>query len=429
MNKIIYLLFVSIFIAKPSLALNIIQSNATTSSVATPILSGFAKNLPLKTVLKIIVPPYWNISATGDILEVPVTWKGGQNWIDSLTTIAAGHNLVINRDAKSKQITIIGFKKEPDFTILPTPKGSANIPSVPQNSLKKVTLPNPLKTNKTPIKTNTSALVYQPVTNKLPSPNTIKPFNIITNNKVICNIDCQKEALKLENYYKLKSLFSDLLNDFDYIFDRLEITKEYRKDSNTVRLNFSFNGVNKNEDMKYKSFKSFIVFTSNSAYSPFFKPEQFSTILDWYIKNFIHPKKPVSTKVLIKDLTLIKNNPTKSPTPQKILSQTKKNINSSMGSVKKSKSFLVNKYYVAKQGMMLSEVIHSWGEMNNISLIWNASNDFKVYKEIRFFSNFLQATNDIIQFYNNTSNPLQFRFFTKNKTILVEDLSIIHRRK
>jgi hypothetical protein len=380
--------------------LNIIQTNTNTpTSTSGPIISGFAKNLPLKTVLMIVVPPYWSISATDEVLKKTVSWSGGTDWVSSLNTIADEYNLLVTRDAKTKSIKIIEIKTSPSFITTPTP----------------ITTPAPVATP-TPITTPAPVVLRTPITTTTPAVPTIKPA---------CVTGCNKPIVieKYNQLTKLQTIFGKLLTDFNFIFEDLIVSKSIQDTSNTVRFDFSFNGMKKDASVRYKNFSSFFVFTKKSVYAPMFASFEIPVILDWYATHFTHPSANIPKPVLIKDLVLLDS------ATEKVSTITNNIIKKELNVSKKLPSFLHNRYYTAKTGEMLSAVLSDWSESNDVTVIWNATNDFKIFKEIKMFGNLLASTNTIIKFYNNTSNPLQTRFFTKNKTFLVEDLAIIHRSK
>ena len=71
-------------------------------------LSGFAKDLPLLSVLKQITPNGWIVKKTGlkeEAVDVnmPVSWQGGKNWLETLKDISANHklNFLVNWDKKT----------------------------------------------------------------------------------------------------------------------------------------------------------------------------------------------------------------------------------------------------------------------------------------------------------------------------------------
>ena len=460
--------------------LNIIQTNTNSApSNSGPIISGFAKNLPLKTVLMIVVPPYWSISATDEILKKTVSWSGGSDWVTSLNTIADEYNLLVTRNANTKSIKIIEIKTSPSFISIPESTTQPNKPitkptTIPTKEVLQKTiamLPNPPAIHSVPVIINANeptqkSITIEPcvsgcdksiatktpnqfvklqtlfsdlltdfdlypkdtaVTKTAPSVPVIINANVPTQKSNMiepCVSGCGKPIIiqKYNQLSKLQTIFGRLLTDFNFIYEDLIVTKTTQESSNTVRFDFAFNGMKKDASVKYMNFSSFFVFTKSSVYAPMFKPFEFPVILDWYSSNFTHPAL-VTKPVMIKDLVLLDLTNKEPSTVIKDVVSKKLKIS------KKTPSFLQNKYYTAKDGEMLSSVLKSWSKLNNVSLIWNATNDFKVFKEIKLFGNLLSSTDTIIRFYNNTSNPLQTRFFTKNKTFLIEDLSIIHRSK
>lgn len=71
-------------------------------------LKGFAKELPLITVLKQVTPNGWIVKKNdteGNKLDVqmPVSWTGGDNWVNTLTKISQDNflNTVVNWDDKT----------------------------------------------------------------------------------------------------------------------------------------------------------------------------------------------------------------------------------------------------------------------------------------------------------------------------------------
>lgn len=74
-------------------------------------LQGFADELPLITVLKQITPNGWIVRKNDNIghpvnVHKPVSWKGGQTWVNTLSTLAANNNLDILVNWSENTITI-----------------------------------------------------------------------------------------------------------------------------------------------------------------------------------------------------------------------------------------------------------------------------------------------------------------------------------
>ncbi len=72
------------------------------------LLKGFAKDLPLITVMKQITPNGWIVKKNdteGNKVDIqkPVSWEGGKTWIETLTVISKTYNLnaLVNWDEKA----------------------------------------------------------------------------------------------------------------------------------------------------------------------------------------------------------------------------------------------------------------------------------------------------------------------------------------
>lgn len=74
-------------------------------------LKGFAKDLPLITVMKQITPNGWIVKKSdteGSKVDIqkPVSWEGGNNWVETLATVAKTNNLNALVNWNEKVITL-----------------------------------------------------------------------------------------------------------------------------------------------------------------------------------------------------------------------------------------------------------------------------------------------------------------------------------
>lgn len=90
-------------------------------------------------------------------------------------------------------------------------------------------------------------------------------------------------------------------------------------------------------------------------------------------------------------------------------------------------SFLKTTEYRASTGDSLKDTISAWATTNNISVLWRASADFTIKSQLVINNNFLSSVDQMLAFYIYSTNPLQYRYFTKNNILLVEDVRIIYR--
>lgn len=84
---------------------------ASKDKVNSTPLQGFADELPLLTVLKQITPNGWIVRKNDTVghpvnVQKPVSWKGGQTWVNTLGTIASTNNLDIIVDWNENTITV-----------------------------------------------------------------------------------------------------------------------------------------------------------------------------------------------------------------------------------------------------------------------------------------------------------------------------------
>jgi hypothetical protein len=85
---------------------NVAQVGTPDDSVNKP-LKGFAKDLPLVTVLKQITPSGWVAKKDGPVdVNQTASWEGGSNWVDTLSQLAQNNNFsaIINWDKKELRI-------------------------------------------------------------------------------------------------------------------------------------------------------------------------------------------------------------------------------------------------------------------------------------------------------------------------------------
>lgn len=87
----------------------------STDKVNTTPLQGFADDLPLLTVLKQITPNGWIVrkddNASSPVnVQRPVSWKGGQSWVNTLATIANNNNLDVLVNWNENTITVSNAK-------------------------------------------------------------------------------------------------------------------------------------------------------------------------------------------------------------------------------------------------------------------------------------------------------------------------------
>ena len=81
----------------------------TPGGVLTP-LKGFAKDLPLVTVLRQITPNGWIVKkAENDNLnvEMPISWEGGSSWIETLGKIVNNYPVSANINWNTREITVM----------------------------------------------------------------------------------------------------------------------------------------------------------------------------------------------------------------------------------------------------------------------------------------------------------------------------------
>lgn len=89
-----------------SSASNVAQVGTPDDSINKP-LKGFAKDLPLVTVLKQITPSGWVAKKDGPVdVSQTASWEGGSNWVDTLNQVANNNNFsaIINWDKKELKI-------------------------------------------------------------------------------------------------------------------------------------------------------------------------------------------------------------------------------------------------------------------------------------------------------------------------------------
>lgn len=82
-----------------------------------PLLKGFAKDLPLITVMRQVTPSGWKVKKD-DSSENPlnvntmISWQGGKNWVDTLESIAVENDLNIKLDWDSKELVLSPLSRE-----------------------------------------------------------------------------------------------------------------------------------------------------------------------------------------------------------------------------------------------------------------------------------------------------------------------------
>lgn len=85
---------------------NVAQIGTPDDSINKP-LKGFAKDLPLVTILKQITPSGWVAKKDGPVdTNQTASWEGGSNWVDTLNQLAQNNNFsaIINWDKKELKI-------------------------------------------------------------------------------------------------------------------------------------------------------------------------------------------------------------------------------------------------------------------------------------------------------------------------------------
>lgn len=427
----------------PLLAL-FFSSIPTASAIVIP--GGFGNDLEMKQTVSIIVPNDWVVRATTKVLDKKVTWTGDVDWKDVLKNISNdnGFNLKINSGTKT-----ITMRHKQEVTPPIKPPVAISIP-------KAIVSDDPIITN---VVVDQANLVTSPVISSKPKPLKHKnklptdDASLIANvGNTISSLFEDKPALEVasdittqntneilkppvedteapgvhsvvntlaDSVLKLfepsprkmsedEIKFNDLLISLNILAKDLFVEKTDNQRDNIVKFYFSFTS----NTIKVSSF---VLFNKDTVYSPYLSNN--IVLKDWYYTNYTHPVE-INTGAIrpIKTNQVLFNRAIVAPKP-KIIEKIEK------------PQFLKPQEYLAYRGEMLSTVFGRWAQDVSASLVWKFNSDFKITKEIRMYSSFLEATDQMVSFYNSTSNPLQTRFFLKNKTLLVEDLSIIYREK
>jgi len=383
----------------------------TTTNAA--IVGSFGNNLPMETAIESMVPQEWQIRTTEDVLRMKVSWNNKLGWKNSMREIAVASKLKLSFIADDK---IIVIKKL-------TPK-KMSIIKAPIFTKNKKTLKIPYVDVLTPIKTP-AKIALNPI--KTTSPATTPKSQVIktvriSKDKVIVkgNKKAQHSISTVfsglgkifEKKYKATKLdkkVESLLSDLRIPATNVRSKKIVKTRDNTVRINISF--MINNEEVQ-----TYLIFNGVSVYSPYISKEMSMAVLDWYSSNFIHPSPRILSPI--------------QPISESYRGEYVKKIATPVNPrirFKMIPEYLRKKDMLVSKDKMISDIISGWGDEIGVKVIWKASSDFKIKREILMFGGFLQSVDELIKFYNNTKTPLQTRFFIKNKTLLVMDLQVVYR--
>ncbi len=108
----------------PSVVSTSIKSSHVTQ-VGTPVVGapvkGWAKDIPLSTALKQVVPNGWKARKSGNVdLNQPVSWTGGKDWVSVLGDLTSDYSFSANVNWNTREIFI-------------TPLGSSTINTTPNS--------------------------------------------------------------------------------------------------------------------------------------------------------------------------------------------------------------------------------------------------------------------------------------------------------
>lgn len=427
------------------------------TALSQTIPGGFGNDLRMKQTISIIVPSDWVVRATTEVLDKKVTWVGDVDWKDVLTNISNDNDFSLKMDVSSKSITLrqkeVVSQTKPIQPPVEEIKIKTPTPVVIQPTVK-VSEVDITPTNVTPLAPsgkkiddtyfinnvgNTISSLFEdkpaptPVMKTPPTPELPKETKISSSQDAEAGVIISPQAEPATQNSDVQAVvnkiavsvlklfepaprimtedevkFHNLLTTLDIPVTDLFVEKTNNQRDNIVKFYFSFTSNDKKVD-------SFVLFNKDTVYSPYLT--NVIVLEDWYYTNYTHPPK-INTNMIkpIKTNQVLFNRDIVAPVP-KVINKVEQ------------AQFLKTKEYLAYRGEMLSTVFGRWSQDINASLVWKFDSDFKITKEIRMYSNFLEAVNQMLAFYNATSNPLQTRFFLKNKTLLVEELSIIYREK
>lgn len=374
---------------------------------------GFGNHLTLKDSLTIFVPNTWEVQAPRSVLDKKVSWVGDIGWFDILSKISKDHGIDINLNKRRQVITLLNSDptKLPKSTLAIAPRTNIKYThkSPLKSSYKLPTLTQKKTNHKQAVLSNENTMLKKSFFDTLK----LKTVALFTD-----NFTTKKpiNKLPLEISADDSKLMGELFKNLGLKVKLNDVSSTHSKTDNTNKFSFSY------EDLTKPSspiINTFMVFNGSGVYSPILVyPADMEIAKDWYSKNYLHPA--LSTRPLIK--------PISSTTTQHQNNFKKRNPAVPLV-IKTLPSFLERKEFMAETGLMLSEVVRSWSESEGIEVVWEPLTDFKITKQIRFFSNYLDSIKSLLIFYNSTSSPLQTRFFLKNKTLLVQDLQVIFRKQ
>lgn len=153
---------------------NIVQIGTPDDSINKP-LKGFAKDLPLVTVLKQITPSGWVAKKEGSVdVNQSTSWEGGSNWVDTLSQLANNNNFSAIVNWNKKELKIV-----PKGTVSPSISNSNS-----NNNVSNVTTSNThtfVSTTNTPIiqggTNSTTTTTYETDKKVVSSASNAKPNN------------------------------------------------------------------------------------------------------------------------------------------------------------------------------------------------------------------------------------------------------------
>ena len=69
----------------------------------------------------------------------------------------------------------------------------------------------------------------------------------------------------------------------------------------------------------------------------------------------------------------------------------------------------------AKKGDSLKTVLHDWAKQSNTQIIWEASYDYRLDKDLSLQGSLEEAYNELLSSYNDSESKPNFRFVKQNK--------------
>lgn len=372
---------------------------------------GFANNLSLKESLNIIIPNTWEIQAPRSVLNKKVSWNGDVGWFSVLKSIAKDNQIDIKLDPNMNVITLLNS----DPTMPPIVENIARVGHKNSTTTQNIPTRKPnldwkSKTNhKTPPRESTK---------KKKSDSFFDTLMVKTTSLFKDNVPTPKASLDLtspDNKNDQK-LFQVLLDNLGLQTTVEDVIHDYNTSDNSRTFEFNYTDLSTSNKNRVSSL---MVFNGVDVYSPILTyPADKEIAKLWYKNNYKH--KALGGVPIISPIT--------SETTQHKTNIVEKYTNTPPV-IKPLPSILDRKEFLAKEGIMLSAIVKQWSESEGIDVIWESTSDFKITKSVRFFNNYLEAIKGILVFYNSTPTPFQTRFFVKNKTLLVQDLQVIYRKR